>query len=150
MTTNNSLIKHKGLVTKIEKNIIFVDIEVKSACSSCHANGYCSSFGKNEKIIEVDAENYPNIKVGEEVTVILKESLGFVALFFGYILGVVILLIFLIIGLYIFNNEAHAALLSLAGISIYYSIIWLYKDKLRKTFRFQIEENCQNETICSN
>jgi len=150
MATNISLIRHKGLVTKIENNTIFVDIEVKSACASCHANGYCSSFGKNEKVIEVNAENYPNVKIGDIVTVMLKESLGFVALFFGYILGVIFLIIFLIIGLKLFTNESHAALFSLGGISLYYFVIWLFREKFKKTFSFQIDENDQNETICSN
>lgn len=139
MNESNATIKHKGKVISIENKTILVDIGSHSACSSCGANNYCSSFGKNEKIIEVIKNNIANIKIGDEVTIVLKESKGFIALLFGYILATIIAILFLILGLIILKNEALAALIALIGLGLYYFIIWCFKDKFKTTFNFKIE-----------
>jgi sigma-E factor negative regulatory protein RseC len=80
-----STLQHDGIISHIKDGVIYVDIEVASACSSCHAKGYCSAFGKSDKVIEIPSEQYPDFISGDQVTVFIRESLGMQALLIGYI-----------------------------------------------------------------
>lgn len=78
--------------------------------------------------------------MGQEVTVNFKESSGFTALFWGYILPFILVLFTLIITLEITNNELTAGMLSLIVLVPYYILLYLFRHRLKKVFKFEIEE----------
>jgi sigma-E factor negative regulatory protein RseC len=135
-----STLEHPGIVSKIEDGTILVDIEVASACSACHAKGYCTAFGKSDKIIEIPSSRYPEIQSGDKVNVIIRESLGMQALLLGYILPVIVLILTLFSIYAISGNDGLAALSSLVAVAVYYIIIYKLKDKIRKHFTFSLEK----------
>ena len=95
-TINN--IKHKGIIKSVENDVIKVTIQNVSACASCHAKGVCSVSDVKEKTIEI-FNNKNSYSIGDEVNVLLQQSLGFKALFLGYVLPFIIVLITLIMAL---------------------------------------------------
>jgi positive regulator of sigma E activity len=135
-----STIEHEGVVTSIESGVIFVDIQVQSACAKCHAHGYCSAFGKKDKIIEIKAANYPHVQIGDIVNVIIKESLGFQALLLGYILPVVVLIIALFVSFSISKHEGLSAIITLSAVAAYYVGLIFFKNSIQKHFTFQLEK----------
>ncbi len=135
---SQSTLEHPGIVSKIKGGIIYVDIEVVSACASCHAKGYCTAFGKSDKVIEIPSSQYPDIVPGDMVNVIIRESLGMQALVLGYILPVVVLLIALFTTFALTRHEGMAALVTLGAIAAYYLGLYLLKDKIRKHFTFSL------------
>lgn len=108
-----------------------------SACSSCHAKGACAASDMQEKVIEANA-GQREFSVGDEVTIVGKESMGFKALFLGYLLPFLIVLIALIVGTAMSINESIAGLIALASLVPYYGILYLTKDKIKKSFIFEI------------
>ncbi len=132
-------IKHIGFVKKVTESSLIVNIISQSACSSCHANGTCSVADVQDKEIEIFnfSKNY---SPGQQVTIIFKESKGFTALFFGYVLPFILVLLTLIISMSIINNELIAGLLSLAILVPYYVIIHFLNHLFKKVFNFEIEE----------
>ncbi len=135
-------LEHPGKVSKIENGTIYVDIEVESACASCHAHSYCTAFGKKDKIIEIEARKYPKVEVDDRVNVIIRESLGMQALLLGYIAPVIVLLIALFVTYGITKHEGLSAIVTLASVAIYYIGLILLKDKLKKHFTFELEMIC--------
>ena len=133
--SNSELIKHAGVVSEIFSSGLKVVIESHSACSSCHANHICSAGDKEDKIIEVSGK-YPDVKVGQNVIVALKQSLGFRALLFGYIIPFFVLLIALILAVSITDNEGAAGLISLASTAVYYLILFFFRKKIKKSVEF--------------
>ena len=134
------IIEHGGIIKKISAHTIIVNIISKSACVSCSAKGICSVSDIDNKEIEV--KNYSdNYQVGEEVKVFYKQSLGFRALFLGYILPFLMILITLIIMLAITNREGLSGIIAFASLFPYYLILYLNKDKFKKTFSFSIKKN---------
>ena len=74
--SNSKSIEHKGRIDFIDSNKINVSILAMSGCASCQVKGVCSASDMQEKNIEVfDFTN--QYEVGEEVNVVLKQSLGF-------------------------------------------------------------------------
>jgi len=137
--SNSKSIEHKGRIDSIEGNKINVSFIAVSACASCHAKGVCSAADMKEKSVDVfDITNQYN--VGEEVNVMLKQSLGFRALFLGYVLPFIIVLSVLIILTVITKDEAISGVGALAVLVPYYLILFLLKDKIRKKFTFTISK----------
>lgn len=137
--SNSKSVKHKGRIDSIEGNKICVNFIAMSACASCHAKGVCSASDMKEKSVEVfDFTN--RFQLGEEVNLILKQSLGFRALFLGYVLPFLLVLFILIILTVITNNEAISGVGALTILVPYYLILYLLKDKIRKKFIFTINK----------
>lgn len=119
---------------------MIVNIVNQSACSSCHANGACSVADYQDKEIEVTNPFGRNYSKGQEVTVVFKESQGFTALFYGYVLPFILVLGTLIIAVSILENELIGGLLALAILIPYYIAIYFFRHLLKKVFKFEVEE----------
>lgn len=133
-------VSHKGVVTSITDNVINVQILSKSACSECHARSMCTASDMKVKNIEVKRRFYDDYTVGEEVNVSLTKSMGYKAVVLSYLIPLAILLILLLYLQDRFGNELIAGLGCVAGVAVYYFIIWLFRGKLENKFSFTIEK----------
>jgi sigma-E factor negative regulatory protein RseC len=136
----NSDIKHIGFVKEVRGSSLVVNIVNQSACSTCHAQGACTVADFQDKEIEI--QNFSKFySPGQQVTIIFRESQGFTALLFGYVLPFVLVLITLIIALSVLNNELIGGLLALAILIPYFTTLWFFRHLLKKVFKFEVEEN---------
>lgn len=136
MDTN---IKHKAFVKEVDGNSMTVTIVNESACSSCHAQGACTMSEFQEKEIEISHFNR-QYSPGEEVTVIFQETQGFKALFYGYVLPFLMVMITLIVMFSLSNNEMASGLLALGILIPYYTTLYYFRHHLNKVFKFEVEE----------
>jgi sigma-E factor negative regulatory protein RseC len=139
MSANEGSIIHPGIIEKIEEDKILVKILSQSACSTCHAKAACMVSDVEEKIVEVNKDRAGHWKEGEQVNVHMRKSLGPRAVFLGYLMPLIVLVVALIILVSLIHNEGIAALLSLLLLIPYYFVLYLFKDKIGKTFSFYIE-----------
>lgn len=137
-------IEHSGIVKEITGNDLKVSIIAKSACLSCQLNTNCSVSDIEEKIIDVSVNNPDFYQVGESIEVFFKQTLGYRALFLGYLLPFIIVLSVLIGTMLLTENEGISGLTALAALFPYYLILYLKKDKIRKTFSFSIKKSIIN------
>ena len=121
-------IEHEGIITGISKSHIFVRIIQHSACAGCHA-------ASKEKIIEVEKCDFP-IQIGDKVSVALSTSAGYRAIWFTAALPVILIMLSLVINERIGINELYSGLCALVVLAIYYTILYFYRDRLKKRFRF--------------
>lgn len=131
-----SIIGHEGVVERSDNNSVTVKIISTSACSSCHAEGVCSVSGKEEKIIEVTG--HYDVSAGDRVTVLMKQSDGFMAVFLGYILPLFVVIATLII-LSSSLPELEAGIGSVFALIPYYLLIWIFRKRIGKKFTFTIK-----------
>jgi sigma-E factor negative regulatory protein RseC len=131
-------VDHLGRVQEIYSDKIVVSILSQSACAGCHAKGACGLSDVEEKLVDVYKPNH-NLKVGESVKVILRQSMGFQALFLGYVMPFLAMLIVLIALTSMNISEIRAGLASLAILVPYYFILYLFKDRISNHFTFEIE-----------
>lgn len=132
-------IEHTGIISKIEKGVVFVTVEATSACANCHAKGSCTMSETSEKIIQVRAHENPNLKIGDSVTVAISKKAGIIAIIMSYIIPV-----FLIVAsLFIFNNLGVSELLSftwmLLIIICYYIILYITRTKILNKINIKIK-----------
>ena len=132
-------ISHEGYVKRIENNKIVVEITSVSACAGCHANGACSMADTQNKEIEIVTAS-KDFNIGEKVEISGKETQGMKAILLGYLFPFFILLISLIVLLSITKNEAISGIGSLVSLGPYYLILYFLRNRLKKTFTFEIKK----------
>ena len=134
------IIKHRGIVEKVEGSHVVVRIVQTSACAACSAKGLCNASESKEKQIDVYEMN-ATYQVGEEVVLIGTTSMGMraVALAFGG--PVLLLLLALFVTMRVTDGDALvSSLIALLAVVPYYLVIYFMKDKFNKTFSFTIEK----------
>jgi sigma-E factor negative regulatory protein RseC len=134
-----TVIEHKGKIDSISGNKIKVHFLNVSACASCHAKGVCTASDMEDKEIEV-YDTTGKFHEGEDVKILLQQSLGYRALLFGYVVPFFLVLI----GLFTLNaftsNEVIMGVGALGVLVPYYLIIYYLKDRFEKVFSFNIQK----------
>ena len=134
------IIKHNGIVEKVDGQHVVVRIVQTSACSACSAKGLCNASESKEKQIDVYEVN-PAYRIGEEVVVCGTTSMGMRAVLLAFGVPLLILLVALFITMRMTDGDALlSALMAMGAVVPYYVVIYLMKDKLNKTFSFTIEK----------
>ena len=132
-------VNHKGKVVKMTPQVTTVAILQHGACSECHAAGLCGMSDIAEKAIEVPTDPYASYGVGDEVSVVLKASMGMKAVWLAYVIPLVLMVAALLGTLAAGGSELLAGLVAIAAIALYYGVIWLLRDRLRNEYIFNIK-----------
>ena len=132
-------IAHSGRIVEITPDFTTVEIIATSACSSCHAKELCGMSEDKEKLIMVPTDGFAERKVGDEVQVLTKMTMGLKAVWISYVIPLVILMILILSLSKAFDNEFLCGLAAVVGVGLYYFGIWLFKDRLSNEFVFYIK-----------
>ena len=127
-----------GTIEHIGDDAITVRIDCNSACSACHSKDVCLSTDKAVKhiTIEPDGRVYA---VGQQVRVYGQKQLATKALFWGYI-APLLLVIAVLAGMIMAGfAEAVAGGAALFSLLPYYLVLFLLRDKFKRTFVFKIQ-----------
>ncbi len=130
-------IEHDGIVQRSGSDHVTVLISSASACSGCHAEESCSLAGTVEKVIDITGRY--SVNPGDKVTVLMKQSAGFAALFLGYIFPLVLVMTILIILVSASVPELAAGLGAIAVLVPYYGTLWFLRKYIGKKFTFSIK-----------
>ena len=132
-------ITHTGKIIEITPDFTTVEIMVSSACSSCHAKGMCGMSEEEEKVIMLPTDPYSEHKVGDELQVCTKMSMGLKAVWISYVIPLAILMILILSLSSVVESEVMRALVAIGGVAVYYFFIWLFRDRLSDEFVFYIK-----------
>lgn len=127
---NEELIE-EGIVTKSYDGIAEVMIFNSDRCEECSAKIYCKPSNSSERTLIV--RNPLGAKIGDKVRIVIKGSKILSASFLLYGIPLILLIVGISLGYYLFNDnkELLSTLLSLVLIAIY-SIIFLRISKKNK------------------
>jgi len=137
MLQNKEKIEYEGVICEMNSSYVFVSIMQKSACADCHAKGMCSISDSKEKIIEIPAvtEKY---RIGDTVLVTGSFSMGLMAVLYAFIIPLLLILCFLVSGVYFTGSEIYGALFALISLSIYYCILYFFRKRFKEKFVFTL------------
>jgi len=119
---------------------MLVNIISQSACSSCHAKGACTSSDSEEKEIEVTGFSR-HYSPGQTVTVHFKQTHGYAAVFWGYGMPFIVVMLTLIIANILSVGELLSGLISIGMLIPYYTALYFFRNTFKKVFKFEVEEN---------
>ena len=132
-------ITHRGKITEITPDFTTIEITASSACSSCHARSLCGMSEEQQKLIMLPTDPYATRQVGDEVEVCTKMTMGLKAVWISYVIPLAVLMILILSLSGVFENEALRGLAAIAGVGVYYFMIWLFRDRLKNEFTFYIK-----------
>ena len=134
-------ISHEGIIDTIEIGVVRVRIIQHSACSSCKLSSHCTSSESKEKMIDVYTNDTTRFSIGEKVNVIASASVGAKAVILGFVIPLVIMMLSITIPILLFGlSEALAALIGLASLVPYYTLLYILRNRMQKVLVFQIEK----------
>jgi len=134
-----SMIEHEGIIDHIEGDIAHVKIDSVSACASCHAKGACSAADQEEKFLDVPLMG-ASYRQGDPVFVQVANRMGFKAVLLGYVYPFLLLMAVLIGMLGAGATELRAGSFALLSIIPYYLLLFLFRDRLSRSFTFSIKK----------
>ncbi len=131
-------ISHEGIITSINEDEVQVKILSKSSCGSCNIKGACNMSEMQEKVITIPTPKDKNLSIGQEVKVSMGLGQANKAVVFAYVIPLIILvaMIFILNGLKI--EEGLNALISIGSLIPYYLILFLFRNRLKRRFEYEI------------
>ena len=134
-----SEISHRGRIVSVTPEFTTVEIVSESACAACHAKGLCSLGDSKVKQVEVPTRGWDNYTVGQEVSVVLRATMGHKAVWLAYVVPLLVMVAALLGILAAGGSELLAGLGAIGAVAVYYGVIWLLRDRLRKEYVFNIK-----------
>ena len=134
-----SEISHRGRIVSVTPEFTTVEIVSESACAACHARGLCSLGDSKVKQVEVPTRGWDNYTVGQEVSVVLRATMGHKAVWLAYVVPLLVMVAALLGILSAGGSELLAGLGAIGAVAVYYGVIWLLRDRLRKEYVFNIK-----------
>ena len=132
-------VEHEGVVASVLDNTMIVRIVASSACNSCAAKSYCAPSENKDRDIRVEGFTGDFVS-GEQVKVIMKQSLGVRAMCIGYLIPFAVVLVTLLVVFQVTGNELASGLSALLILVPYYLIIKLLNRKISKAFGFTVQK----------
>lgn len=134
------MIEHEGIIEKIDNHRMTVRILQESACSACHAKGVCMAANSKEKRIEI-TDFSGRFNENERVLIEGKASIGYKAVFWAFVLPLIILLLTLILTLSLWNfSEMEAAISAMVALIPYYLVLYFMRKKMASSFQFNLKK----------
>lgn len=135
------MIEHKGVIASISDDKLSVKILQESACSTCHAKGSCMAADSKEKLVDI-VDFTGNYNINDIVTIEGKESMGYKAVLWAFVIPIIILVLVLILATLVWKlEEMEAAIASIIALTPYYVILYLLRNKMANSFKFTIKNN---------
>lgn len=135
------LIEHSGVVERTERDTVYVRITSRSACGTCKAREACGLAEAQDKIVVVTTPEAGQYAAGGAVMVGVRRSAGIRAVVLAYVGALVVLLAVLVGAILAGLSEGLSALAAIAGVGVYYFVLWLFRRKIEHTIQFTITKN---------
>lgn len=132
-------VEQKGTIEAILNNRITVRIDRASACGDCNIQGICNLTGPLVRTFDVKNAGQ-HYATGDLVQISITRSMGNKAIVVGYLLPFILLIITLLILTSLSLAEWISGLISLAVLVPYYLALYLFRNKLSRTFIFTIRK----------
>ena len=87
----------------------------------------------------VPTDPYAGHKVGDEVQVMTKMTMGLEAVWISYVIPLAVLMVLILSLSPVIASELLLGFVAIAGVALYYLGIWLFRDRLSNEFVFYIK-----------
>lgn len=132
-------ISHSGVVKSVDAGCVKVRILQTSACASCKIASHCNASEMKVKVVDVYGADTAAYEVGQQVVVSTSRDVANRALLLGFGLPLAVLLLTLVVARLLDCDEATSALASLAMLVPYFLMVWVLRDRIRRSVTFRIE-----------
>ncbi len=139
---HNGTIEHDGTVVSVERDRVRVDVEVGEACGACASRKQCALGQTSQhRSIDIATPDAASYSVGERVTVAARSGAGIMAIIFGYVVPLIVLMTVLVACIGTGSAEGTAAAVSIAAVAVYYVVLYAFRNKISRKISFTITKS---------
>ncbi len=132
---------HSGTIETISGNDMRVRIVQASACASCKVAAQCHASEQKEKLVDVyHVRDIQQFAIGETVTLIASSQTGMNAVLVAFVIPFLIMVTAVFGCSKLTDSEPVMALSGILFLIPYYIVLFLYRDRLKERFAFQVEK----------
>lgn len=131
-------INHEGKVVKITDNKVYAEIVVSEACGSCQAKQMCFHKGK-ALTVESQLGEGQEFQVGENVNVYFTPKLATSSVILAYVAPLALFMAVMFSLIAITGSQDVGCIAALCTVPLYYYVLYLTRDKLKRKFVFNVE-----------
>ena len=132
------IVTHPGFVKSIESNRVEFVISSVDRCASCQLKGACCVREWEEKQVWVKTDDTSSFRVGQQVTIEMKQSLGTWAVLLGYVFPFFVLLLVLILFISLGFDQGLSGLIALGALVPYYTTLYILRHRLDSRFQYSL------------
>ncbi len=130
-------VTHLGVITNISDKDIEIEIHSASSCGSCGIKSACGMSETAEKHLSVPRPEGREFSIGQPVKIVMSARQGNMAAFLAYFLPTFIIITLTVV-LSSYIKEWMAALIGGGAMAVYYFVLYLFREKLRNKFSYEI------------
>lgn len=131
---------HDGTVTKITANKIEIQFQQDTMCLHCQIKNTCMVSHSRPRILHTKIQNPQDYHVGDKVIIEISPQSSLWALFFGYALPLMVLLIGSITCHILGLTDTLNALTTLFVLLLYYLVLGINQKKLSDKFQIKVHK----------
>lgn len=131
---------HDGTVTKITANKIEIQFQQDAMCLHCQIKNICMVPHSRPRILHTKIQNPQDYHVGDKVIIEISPQSSLWALFFGYALPLMVLLIGSITCHILGLTDTLNALTTLFVLLLYYLVLGINQKKLSDKFQIKVHK----------
>ncbi len=131
-------VSHPGVVVGIGEQDLEIEILSASSCGSCGIKSACGMSEMKEKRITVPRPQDKEFIVGQPVSIIMSAKQGNKAALLAYFIPTLIIIVLTVV-LSNLIKEWLAALVGIGALAVYYVILYIFRDKLRDKFTYEVK-----------
>lgn len=133
-------IEHRGIVENSDGNRVQVRIVQSSACNACEARRMCQSSESKEKIVDCRTDG-KTFHPGDEVMVYGSTQMGRDAVIIAFVLPLILVVVWMFVGIIGVGLNELVAIAGMAAILIvYYTAVYIFRNRLSRKFEFRVEQ----------
>lgn len=140
-----NVIRHDGIIEKMEHGHVLVRIMQSSACAECKVATHCNIAEQREKLIDVAVADASRWHVGQKVAVTTQLHMAGKALLLGFGLPLILMLMVLAVCMAAGCSEGLTAVFMLSALVPYYAVIGLLRSRISRTISFNIVDSHSEE-----
>ena len=134
------IVSHIGTVTNVTENSVSASFNQGEACGSCQAKAICEG-GKGRLItVEVARKDGSEFTIGQKVNVSLSAKTASTSVMLAYVYPLILFFAVMAAVIVATGNQDAGCLSALATIPVYYTLLYMFRKRVKKKIEFIITE----------
>lgn len=136
----SEIIYHEATVTQVNEREVQVLIERSEACAACANRSACTVSKGKPMIYVISTPQAEAYKVGEKVRVGINGHMGLKAVFYAYVLPLILMALAFGVSRCVIHSELWQALIALGVLAIYYVVLSRFRQQFQSRFNYSIDK----------
>lgn len=134
---SKGIIRQQATISHVTDTELTLDVCRAEACASCHAKGACGGGESRQLHLLNDGQGYTP---GEQVTLVMQQSMGLKAVLIAYLIPVIMMISALLIMQSCGVAEITSGLITLLILGIYLLMIRIFRGRISREISIEIEK----------